>query len=133
MVTDAYLPPRAVIFDLGGTLVHWPDWDEDAPRRWGLSYDYLVAAAPADDWPSRDAYVEVMRRAELAHWERVTREHWSGPPSGLLRDGFRRLGRHPDERELLAALDGYARAVDGWALALPDARETLATLRHRGY
>ena len=29
-------PPRAVVFDLGGTLVDWPDWVEDAPRRWAL-------------------------------------------------------------------------------------------------
>ena len=126
-------PPRALIFDLGGTLVDWPDWEQDAPRRWGVSHDYLLAAAPAPDWPSRGAYVEAMRAAELAHWQRVETERWSGPPSGLLRDGFRRLGRHVREAELVAALDGYARAVDGWAIVFPDARDTLRLLRERGY
>lgn len=125
--------PRAVIFDLGGTLVDWPDWEVDAPRRWALSYDHLVRALPATSWPSQDAYVRAMSEAEQAHWRRVTQEHWSGPPSGLIQDGFRRLGRHPHEPELLAALDGYARAVDGWAVVFPDARSTLATLRERGY
>jgi putative hydrolase of the HAD superfamily len=131
-MTNAH-PPTTVIFDLGGTLVDWPDWDDDAPRRWGLSYDHLVAALPRDDWPARAAYVAAMRAAELAHWQRVETEHWSGPPSGLLRDGFRRLGRHVREDELLAALDGYARAVDGWAVVYPDARDTLRALRARGY
>lgn len=125
--------PRAVIFDLGGTLVDWPEWDEDSPRRWGLSYDFLVGALPGSAWPTRAAYVEAMRQAELAHWRRVNTEHWSGPPTGLLHDGFRRLGRHVEEQELLAALDGYARAVDGWAVVLPDARDTLALLKERGY
>jgi putative hydrolase of the HAD superfamily len=125
--------PRAVIFDLGGTLVDWPDWEQDAPRRWVTSHDHLIASAPAPDLPSREAYVEAMRAAELAHWQRVETERWSGPPSGLLRDGFRRLGRPVREAQLLAALDGYARAVDGWAIVFPDARDTLRLLRERGY
>src|SRR4051794_39067779 len=104
-------PPRAVIFDLGGTLVDWPEWNQDSPRRWALSWDALTAALPDASWPSRDEYVIAMRAAELAHWDRVDAEHWSGPASGVLRDGFHRLGRHLHEAELTAALDGYARAV----------------------
>lgn len=125
--------PTAVIFDLGGTLVHWPDWDDGAPQRWAASYDHLVAALPDAHLPGRDEYVRAMRAAEASHWLRVDTEHWSGPPSGLLQDGFRRLGLHADERKLLAALDGYARAVDGWALVFPESRETLTKLRERGY
>ncbi|HEY8884087.1 MAG TPA: HAD family hydrolase [Chloroflexota bacterium] len=125
--------PRAVIFDLGGTLVDWPGWVDDSPVRWGRSYDYLVAALPDRTWPARDEYVRAMREAEDAHWRRVEQETWSGPPSGLLHDGFGRLGRHVHEPELLAALDGYAKAVDGWAIVFPDARATLRTLRERGY
>ena len=125
--------PRAVIFDLGGTLIEWPDWDEDSPRRWARSYDNLVAALPTAKWPARDTYVQAMRDAELAHWRRVENEHWSGPPSGLVREGFLRLGRPVHEPELLAALDGYARAVDGWAVVFPDSAETLRLLRERGY
>lgn len=124
---------RAVVFDLGDTLVHWPDWDEDAPRRWGLSYDYLVTRVDAGTLPQRDAYVTAMRRAELAHWQRVENEHWSGPPSGLLTEGFRSLGVHAGEGELLAALDGYARAVDGWARVYPDTAPTLSRLHEQGY
>lgn len=125
--------PRAVIFDLGGTLVEWPDWEADVPRRWATSYDHLVASLPGNDWPRREAYVAAMREAERGHWRRVEEERWSGPPSGLLEEGFRRLGRRVSEGELVAALDGYARAVDGWAVVVTNAAETLRLLRERGY
>ncbi len=124
--------PRAVVFDLGGTLVQWPDWEGGAPAKWGLAYDALRAAGD-DGAPSKDQFVEAMRAAEKAHWERVDRDHWSGPPTGLVSDGFRRLGVVPDDRALLAALDGYARAVAGWCTVFADTRETLAVLRERGY
>jgi putative hydrolase of the HAD superfamily len=133
MTEQQQQPPRAVIFDLGGTLVDWPDWEGDSPRRWGLSWDALTAALPEASWPPRDEYVRAMRAAEVAHWERVDTEHWSGPATGVLRDGFHRLGRQVREAELIAALDGYAKAVDGWAEIEPGARETLQALRDRGY
>lgn len=126
-------PPRAVIFDLGGTLIDWPDWGEAVSRRWSMAYDYLVAQLPRRNWPERDTYVKAMLEAEQAHWNRVVAEQWSGPPSGVIREGFRRLERHLHEDELIAALDGYAHAVDGWAIVFPDAHETLQLLRERGY
>ena len=65
MTEDRQPPPRAVIFDLGGTLVDWPDWNEDAPRRWALSWDALTATLPHAAWPPRDAYVAAMRADEV--------------------------------------------------------------------
>ncbi|HEV8229274.1 MAG TPA: HAD family hydrolase [Candidatus Limnocylindria bacterium] len=125
--------PRAVVFDLGGTLVNWPDWEGGAPAKWGAAYEALRASAPAGEWPRLEDFVAAMRAAEKAHWERVDREHWSGPPTGLVSDGFRLLGIGVDERLLLATLDGYARAIAGWSTVFPDTRETLVLLRERGY
>jgi putative hydrolase of the HAD superfamily len=48
-------------------------------------------------------------------------------------EGFRRLGTPVGDHALIAALDGYARAVAGWCTVFPDTRDTLATLRERGY
>jgi putative hydrolase of the HAD superfamily len=48
-------------------------------------------------------------------------------------DGFRRLGWHPEEADVLAVLDAYASAVAGWALLVPGAVDTLQKLRQRGY
>ena len=125
--------PRAVIFDLGGTLLDWPDWDGGVNRSWGRSYDCLIASIPSNHWPERDVYIQAMLEAEKAHWQRVVAEQWSGPPSTLISEGFRLLSLHASETEMLAALDGYARAVDGWADVFPDSRGTLQLLRERGY
>ncbi len=124
---------QGIIFDLGGTLIDWPDWDEDINRRWGLSYDYLTSMVPALDWPERDAYVQAMRAAEREHWRLVAEIQASGTPTGLLRNGFEHLGRAASEEELLVALDGYGRAVNGWAIVFPDAVQTLKELRRCGY
>ncbi len=124
--------PRAVVFDLGGTLVQWPDWEEGAAAKWSLAYDAWRATDECITAP-RDEFVAAMRTSEKAHWERVEREQWSGPPSGLVRDGFRRLRLNVGERAVVAALDGYAHAVVGWCTVFADTRETLATLRGRGY
>ncbi len=123
--------PRAVVFDLGGTLVQWPDWEGGAAAKWGLAYD---AVAGYDGLTaSREEFVAAMRAAEKAHWERVDHDHWSGPPTGVVSDGFQRLAASIDERALLAALDGYARAVAGWCTLFTDTRDTLILLRERGY
>jgi len=123
--------PRAVVFDLGGTLVQWADWEGGAATKWGLAYDALAGYEGMS--ASRDDFVAAMRAAEKAHWERVDRDHWSGPPTSVVSDGFRRLGVAASERALLAALDGYARAVAGWCTVFADTRDTLTTLRERGY
>jgi len=125
--------PRAVVFDLGGTLVHWPNWEGDAPLKWGAAYDLLARADGGRALPDRESFVLAMRAAEKAHWERVDREHWSGPPTTLVGEGFRRLGLPQDGGLLLAAMDGYARAVAGWSTVFPDSRDTLVLLRERGY
>lgn len=125
--------PRAVIFDLGGTLIDWPDWDADIERRWGLSYDYLIVNRPSDNWPTKDRYVWAMREAEKNHWVQVATRQTSNTPTSLLRDGFGRMGARVNDEDVLVALDGYARALDGWAIVFPDARSTLQALRDRGY
>jgi putative hydrolase of the HAD superfamily len=124
--------PRAVVFDLGGTLVAWPDWEVGAAAKWERAYD-AVRAAHDGIRASREEFVAAMRAAEKSHWEHVDRDHWSGPPTGVVSDGFRRLGADAEDRALLAALDGYARAVAGWCTVFADTRETLVLLRERGY
>jgi putative hydrolase of the HAD superfamily len=124
--------PLAVVFDLGGTLVQWPDWEDGAATKWGLAYDALRRSGDAIS-ASREDFVRAMRAAEKAHWERVDRDHWSGPPTGVVHDGFQRLGSSAGDAALLTVLDAYARAVAGWCTVFPDTRDTLATLRERGY
>src|SRR5439155_1475495 len=117
----------------GGTLVHWSDWDSGAEQKWAASYDHLVTQFADRKWPSRDAYVNAMHDAERDHWRRVDTEHWSGPPTVLVREAFDRLGVPVSGAELLGAMDGYAKAIAGWSTVDPDAVSTLTLLRARGY
>jgi putative hydrolase of the HAD superfamily len=123
---------QAVIFDLGGTLIDWPDWDDDIDRRWMLSYDYLCEQFPKKRWPDRELYAYCMRQAELEHWKRVTTQYISNRPEEVLLDGFQKLNRRVTKDELLAALDGFAQAVNNWAEIFPDVVPTLLTLRKQG-
>ena len=124
--------PQAVVFDLGGTLVQWADWEGGAATKWGLAYDALCSSGDVIS-ASREDFVSAMRAAEKAHWERVDRDHWSGPPTGVVSDGFQRLGTTVSDAGLVTVLDGYARAVAGWCTTFADTRDTLGTLRERGY
>ena len=124
---------EAVIFDLGGTLVDWPDWDTASEDRWGMAYDFFGAVPGAPEPLERGRFVRAMRAAELAHWEHVEREHWSGPPESLLRDGFARLDYAASDAQVHALLHSYAQAVAGWAQVFPDSRATLQSLRESGY
>ena len=125
--------PRAVTFDLGGTWIHWPDWDDAAPLRWSTAYGTLLDREPDRNWPEREVFASAMRTAELAHWARVDAENWSGPATSVVTESFRTLGIHGDTNAVLAVMDGYAAAVSGWAMVYPDSRETLSILRRRGY
>src|SRR5947208_6962855 len=129
----AVATPRAVIFDLGGTLVHWSDWDSGAEQKWAASYDHLVTQFADRKWPSRDAYVNAMHDAERDHWRRVDTEHWSGPPTVLVREAFDRLGVPVSGAELLGAMDGNAKAVAGWSAVDPEAGAVLRTVREQKY
>lgn len=122
---------RAVIFDLGGTLLDFVDWDASAANKWRASYEALATADLAPGRP--EAYIQGMRAAELAHWQRVEGEQSSGPPTGIVSEGFRSLGLEATEEQLLVALDGYARATVGWSRLFPDTVSTLVTLRGLGY
>ncbi|MHB8574947.1 MAG: HAD family hydrolase [Dehalococcoidia bacterium] len=125
------LPIQGVIFDLGGTLLDFPDWESEVALRWRATYRRLRDNG-ADALPDEEMFVQALLDAENEHWRRVETEHWSGPPSGLVLDGYRRMGRHPSEEEIITVLDACARALDGWAQPFPDARDTLETIRGRG-
>jgi putative hydrolase of the HAD superfamily len=122
---------RAVIFDLGGTLIDWHDWDAEVPQRWARCHGRLLSVT-CERWAPLDTFVEAMAAAEAAHWKRVTDDLWSGPPSGVVSDGLRTLGIPITESAITTVLDAYATAVDGRAFVFPDAVGTLTALRARG-
>ena len=108
--------------------MHWPDW-ETGPA-WGKAYDAL---ALSELRRTREEFIAAMRAAEQAHWRRVESERTSGAPLDLVSDGLRRLAIDASDGFQLKVMDAYARAIAGWSVVFPDARETLALLRERGY
>jgi putative hydrolase of the HAD superfamily len=125
------MPLRAVIFDLGGTLVDWPDWETAWEERWTLAYGYWRDRSNQENLEA-SAFARAMHEAELAHWRLVEEQYLSAPPEAVIRDGFRLAGRVASDQVVGAVLDAYARAVNGWASVYPDARPTLLALRERG-
>ncbi len=125
-------PVHGVIFDLGGTLLEFPNWESEVAVRWRTTY-YQFRAARSYDIPSEEDFVAAMLAAENDHWRRVDTEHWSGPPSGLVIDGYRRMNCHPHQDEIIEVLDACARALNGWAKPFADAQPTLEHLRSKGY
>lgn len=130
--------PRAIIFDGGGTLWHWPRKDptRDGPWFWGRAYDHAIHALP-DPAPltrvGREAFAGSMVGAETEYRRRARAEGSSQTPQGITADGFRRLGIRPLEEEIKAVLDGYGRGASGWAAPFPDTAPTLSRLRDAGY
>lgn len=123
---------RAIIFDLGGTILDWPDIN-DGNRRWIISYNYLAKNVPTFAKFDCNKYVCAMREAELSHWQKVQREYYSSSPLEVLSDGFRRLNMQVNNKEILAALDGYSLAVNGLSQVFPDTYKTLQILQEFGY
>ena len=125
-------PVRAVIFDLGGTLMWWPNWTEAAGEKWTAGHARLVATRPGS-WPETGPFVAAMRAAEAEHWAGVEGpEHTTGDPSSLVRNGFARLGVTAGAADALAVVDGYAAAVSGWCRIYEDSVATLRELRSGG-
>jgi putative hydrolase of the HAD superfamily len=122
---------KAVIFDLGGTLVEWPN--DDPARRWTLAYQYLASSHRRELGLGSSAFVAAMLAAEREHWLRVNTEQWSGSPIQLVLDGFRRLGVNSTDAEVMAVLDSYSRVTEGVSVLCRDAIETLSLLHRRNH
>lgn len=125
--------PTAVIFDLGGTLVDWVDWQNGMHSRWSRSYALAALAFPEIPWPDHDSYVVSLEQAEQAYWRRVESSHWSGPATALIQEAVQASGWKHHTNTIQAILNSYERVVSGWAIVCEDARETLQLLRCRGY
>lgn len=129
---------EAVIFDLGGTLWHWPGKNptRDGTWFWGRSHDHCTGLlSPSSDVlrAGREAFSDAMVAAEKDYRRRARTEARSHTPELLAADGLRRLGVPPHPQEVSVILGGYERSALGWATRFSDAVPTLSRLKSSGY
>ncbi|HEY3231770.1 MAG TPA: HAD family hydrolase [Roseiflexaceae bacterium] len=128
---------RAVIFDMGGTLLRFArpgsgSWRElETPGIRGI-YRYLIdqghpIASHEDD------FVEAMFARLAEGWEQSTGGHINLRAVDWIAAGAADHAVTLDEQALREAAHMYARPMREGLTAMPDAAETLAALREQGY
>lgn len=128
---------RAVIFDMGGTLLRFrlsdsSSWREsEEPGIRGI-YQYLVEQGHPLV-AHEDEFVEVMFNRLAEGWEQSTGGHINLRAIDWIAAGANHHDLTLDEAALLEAARRYARPIRENLRLMPGAQETLAALQEQGY
>jgi len=127
---------KAVIFDLGGTLVEyagefdtWPELEEP-----GLNAAFSVLGGGGLTLPEVERFRSVAFELLPERWRQATAGIQNLTVAGLLADILEKLGLEPPAVSLLdEAATRYELAVCAGAVAIPHGRETVTQLSAAGY
>ncbi|UCG24108.1 MAG: HAD family hydrolase [Chloroflexota bacterium] len=127
---------KAVIFDLGGTLVEyagefdaWPELEEP-----GLNAAFSVLASSGVTLPDVERFRAVAFELLPSRWRQATAGKKNLTVACLLAEILEKLGlEQPAAQSLDEAATHYERAVCAGAVAIPHGRETVAQLSAAGY
>jgi putative hydrolase of the HAD superfamily len=124
---------RAVVFDLGGTLldfnpqhIPWPEWE-----RAGLESAHAFLEAQGYALP-RDAFATRFVNGLPELWERATRGQGNLQLGCRLREAYADCGVELEPSHVTTAVDHYIRPLDARVSIYGDTRDTLQALRSRG-
>jgi putative hydrolase of the HAD superfamily len=124
---------RAVIFDLGGTLLKYKlpgtGWVEFETAGARAAHAHLIGAGHA--LPSGEAFVVRAVEQVQARWRQVTDRGGNLRLADLLRDLCAEYGLTLSPGDLEGAVRRYVEPLSGQARPLPGAAETLAALKER--
>jgi len=125
---------RAIIFDLGGTLVEYKlpgtNWTQFEQAGAEATFAHLVRQG--HKLPPRKVFVdEVVKEVQL-RWRQVTEQGGNLRLADVLRDVCGRYAVVLLPPEVEAAVHNYVTPLSAHATALPGAKETLQTLCARG-
>lgn len=125
---------RAVIWDLGGTLLEYklPGTDWTQFEQSGTQAAFAHLAGQGYNLPQRQTFVSGVVAEVLARWRRVTGQGGSFGLADVLRDvcAAHDVALSPEQLEELVGQ--YIRPLSAQSTLLPGARETLQALRARG-
>ena len=127
---------RAVIFDLGGTLIEyagefdaWPELEEP-----GLNAAFTVLDDSGLTLPNAENFCSVAFELLPGRWRQATEGEQNLTVAGFLAEILEKLELEQPVAPVLAeAATQYERAVCAGAVAIPHGRETVAQLRAAGY
>lgn len=125
---------RAVIFDLGGTLLEYklPGTNWTQFERAGAAAAFAHLVGQGHKLPPRDVFVTEVVEQVQSHWWRVTEQGGSFCLTDLLRDVCAGHGVVLSPEEAEAVTHSYVAPLSTQARVLPGAKETLQTLHAQG-
>lgn len=128
---------RAVIFDMGGTILRFrlsdtSTWRESEEAGIRGIYQYLVEQGHPLA-AHEDAFVDVMFNRLAEGWEQSTGGHINLRALDWIAAGVNHHALTLDEAALLEAARRYAKPIRESLRLMPGAQETLAALQEQGY
>jgi len=125
---------RAVIFDLGGTLLEYklPGTDWSQFEQTGARAAFAHLTQQGHELPPRDVFVTNVVQEVQSRWRQVTEKGGNLCLDDLLRDVCKGFGLTltPEEAETVA--HSYMAPLSAQAWPLPGVKETLQALRAQG-
>lgn len=125
---------RAIIFDLGGTLLEyklsgtdWPQFEKSGAR---AAFAHLVGKG--HKLPARETFVTSVVEQVQSRWQQVTERSGNLRLADVLREVCAGHGLALSPKEAETTAHHYVTPLSEQAQPLPGARETLQTLRAQG-
>lgn len=132
------MPVRGIIFDMGGTLLHYnaPNTTWEDTERLGTRAMYAHLRAAGYTLPPEDAALEAAWQHATKLWVSISENY--DPAALKLSKQLHALAQEWETGELPAALvdaitQAYMTAIQSHVYPLDNAVETLRTLREQGY
>ena len=124
---------RAVVFDLGGTLLDfnpdglpWLEWE-----RTGLLHAHATFSAQGLDLPE-DTFVRHVHGSLAHRWQQATEGGENLRLGDVLREACAACGVSPADAQIEEAVAQYIAPLDARVVIYPDTLDTLDALRARG-
>ncbi|MFH1688560.1 MAG: HAD family hydrolase [bacterium] len=125
------LTPRAVLFDLGGTLIEYPStmWDEISEQSIANAREYVLAQG--FDLPDEPTFITLYREVRDGYRKTAAETLIEWSVDQLARRMLERSGLEPSPELVDGFFDAFYERVEPHIFVFEDTREVLGRLRQR--